>query len=92
MNAVMVPVAARLLRMWRKVDGRHQGDAAQALGVRQPTWSAYEAGKKTPRTPMALNLAALTNGAVPVEAWGKFESEEEAEALEAASTPSKEAS
>lgn len=80
----MVPVAARLLRMWRKAEGRKQGDVADELGVRQPTWSAYEAGRKTPRTPVALDLETLTKGAVPIGAWGKFETPEEAEAIEAA--------
>jgi DNA-binding XRE family transcriptional regulator len=69
----MAPVAARLLREWRKTDGRTQGQCARLLGVRQPTWSAYESGKKTPRTKLALKLAKLTGGAVPIEAWGKLE-------------------
>ena len=69
----MVPVAARLLRTWRKGAGKTQGDAAEALGVAQPTWSEYEKGKKTPRTMHALKLAALTEGAVPIESWGQLE-------------------
>lgn len=73
----MVPVAARLLRVWRKRSGRTQGQAAALLPVRQATWSEYETGRKTPRTTGALKLADITGDAVPIGQWGVFESEEE---------------
>jgi hypothetical protein len=33
--------------------------------------SEYETGKKTPRTLQALKIAEVTDGAVPVSAWGE---------------------
>lgn len=71
----MVPVASRLMQEWRKNAGKTQGEAADAISVRQPTWSEYESGRKTPRTTTALKIAELTEGAVPVTAWGEFEPE-----------------
>jgi transcriptional regulator with XRE-family HTH domain len=71
----MIPVAARLLRVWRKRAGKTQGQAADLLQVRQATWSEYESGRKTPRTTGALKLAEITEGAVPIEQWGQFESD-----------------
>jgi DNA-binding XRE family transcriptional regulator len=74
----MVPVAARLLRTWRRVADKTQGWCADELGVAQPTWSEYENGRKTPRTKHALKLVVMTCGAVPIEAWGQMETEEQA--------------
>lgn len=71
----MVPVASRLLKEWRQGAGKTQGEVAGALPVRQATWSEYESGRKTPRTTVALKIAELTDGAVPVTAWGEFEPE-----------------
>lgn len=75
----MIPVAARLLRVWRKRTGRTQGQAASELAtpVRQATWSEYESGRKTPRTTTALDMVTLTDGAVPIEQWGVEESDED---------------
>lgn len=75
----MVPVASRLLRVWRKKSGQTQEQAAKLLPVRQATWSDYENGRRTPRTTAALDLAKITDGAVPVEQWGLFETEEDHE-------------
>jgi len=77
----MVPVASRLLKEWRKDAGKTQGEAAAEIvgptgrPIRQATLSEYESGRKTPRTTTALNIAKLTDGAVPVSAWGEFEPE-----------------
>ncbi len=48
-----------------------QEAAAKRLEVRQATWSGYESGRQTPRTEKALEIATLTEGEVPVEAWVK---------------------
>lgn len=65
--------APELLKNWRKAAGLSQGEAAKQLDVRQPTWSDYEQGNKVPRTILAVKIAAMTSGAVPVESWGASE-------------------
>jgi len=67
--------ASRLLVDWRKEAGLTQGQCAERLGISQPTWSNYEHGLKVPRTVVAVKIATLTNGAVPVEAWGNQETD-----------------
>lgn len=67
--------APELLRDWRKAAGISQSEAAELIDVRQPTWSDYEQGRKVPRTILAVKIAALTGGAVPVESWGPEVSE-----------------
>ena len=63
--------APRLLKAWREDTAQiTQGKAAKQLGVSQPTWSDYEHGRKVPRTRVAVKIAAMTGGAVPVESWG----------------------
>jgi DNA-binding XRE family transcriptional regulator len=63
--------ASQLLSAWRRENKLSQGAAAEMLGVRQPTWSEYEIGRKIPRTTTALEIARMTGGAVPIEAWGE---------------------
>ncbi len=62
--------APELLREWRTKAGLSQEEAAKRLDVRQPTWSDYEKGRKAPRIALALKIASLTGGLVPVESWG----------------------
>lgn len=65
--------AGELLLAWRKRRKLTQEKAADLVGVRQATWSEYEHGKKIPRTRLALKIAKLTRGAVPVTAWADGE-------------------
>jgi DNA-binding XRE family transcriptional regulator len=65
------PLAAVQLKTWRtEVAKLSQGGAAELFDVRQPTYSDWENGRKTPRTVLALKIAAMTEGAVPIESWG----------------------
>ncbi len=61
--------APGLLKSWREAENLSQGEAAKLLEVSQPSWSDYEQGNKVPRTVLAVKIAALTKGAVPVESW-----------------------
>lgn len=61
--------APGLLKTWREVEDLTQGEAAKLLGVSQPSWSDYEQGRKIPRTVLAVKIAILTKGFVPVESW-----------------------
>jgi transcriptional regulator with XRE-family HTH domain len=63
--------AARLLSDWRKTAGLSQGEAAKRIGISQPVFSGYETGRNTPRTVRALKIAEITEGSVPVAAWGE---------------------
>lgn len=59
----------RLLKEWRASAGLSQVQAAELVGVRQPTWCAWETGKVTPHIEGALKIARVSGGVVPVEAW-----------------------
>jgi transcriptional regulator with XRE-family HTH domain len=64
-------LAAHLLPIWRQKRGLAQGSAAKLFGVTQPSLSEYESGKKTPRTKLALHIERVTDGEVPISAWGE---------------------
>lgn len=63
------------LAAWRKKTGRSQTECAATLGVRQPTWSEWEAGRKNPQIVHAVAIEKLSTdpetGApdVPVNSW-----------------------
>lgn len=61
--------APALMRRWRESKGITGKAAAKLAGVSQPAWSDWEAGKRIPRVDMAVRIADLTRGAVPVTAW-----------------------
>lgn len=61
------------LKKWREAEGLSQGEAGKRIDVSQPSWSDYEAGRKTPRTKLALKIADLTKGAVSVDMWAEDE-------------------
>lgn len=67
--------APGLLKNWREAENLTQGEAAKLLGVSQPSWSDYEQGNKIPRTVLAVRIATITKGAVPVESWTPAEGE-----------------
>jgi transcriptional regulator with XRE-family HTH domain len=60
---------SKLLAKWRKQEGKSQTLCAEAVGVRQVTWSEWEAGKKNPQIASAVAIEKLTDGAVPVLSW-----------------------
>ncbi len=61
-----------LLKGWREAREQTQKEGAKSLGVSQGALSEYENGK-APRLDVALKLARLTSGAVPVESWERLE-------------------
>lgn len=68
-----VPLASLQLKRWRTEVARlTQTAAAGIFDVQQPTYSEYETGRKTPRTVLALKMAEVTEGAVPVPSWGLY--------------------
>lgn len=61
------------LSAWRKSAGKSQTECAETLGVRQATWSEWEAGHRSPRIKHALAIAKMSGGAVPIEVWSGVE-------------------
>lgn len=64
----MIQNRARL-KEWREAQPLTQVAAAALLGVKQPVWSEWESGGRVPKLRFAVELARITNGAVPVEGW-----------------------
>ncbi|MCI4643408.1 MAG: helix-turn-helix domain-containing protein [Hyphomonadaceae bacterium] len=52
------------LKDWRKTSGLTGRDAAQRIGVAQPTWSQYENGFRRPSPEIAARIEALSSGQV----------------------------
>jgi transcriptional regulator with XRE-family HTH domain len=50
------------------MQGISQAKAAKLFGISQPAVSEYEGGK-TPRTDIAVTIACVTRGVVPVPSW-----------------------
>ena len=61
---------------WRKGRGLSQRDAARLAGVSQAAWNSYEDAESTscPGINAALEIARITDGAVPVEEWREADS------------------
>lgn len=57
------------LHEWRVVSGLSQRAAAELVGVSSVTWSDWERGRKQPRIRLALKIAEITDGVVPVTYW-----------------------
>jgi transcriptional regulator with XRE-family HTH domain len=73
--------AGEKLRAWRKSKGLNQTQAAQAVGVLQGSWSAWEFGTKRPSVEMLVRLEAITKGSrfrVKVADWVETEEERDA--------------
>jgi transcriptional regulator with XRE-family HTH domain len=70
----MVPNRPRL-REWREQHGLTQTAAAAVLGVQQPVWSEWESGGRIPKLRFAVELARITDGAVPVDGWVDVEND-----------------
>jgi hypothetical protein len=72
------PAAAKLLKEWREGTAGRVGEkltfaaAAARVGVEHPTWVGWENGRK-PGFEAALKIEGVTEGHVPVEAWGGFD-------------------
>lgn len=70
--------AAKRLKDWREGKAGRAGDkltfaaAAALVGVEHPTWIGWETGRK-PGFEAALQIERVTEGFVPVEAWGGFD-------------------
>jgi len=62
--------APELLQEWRKGRGLKQVAAAKLFGVSGAALSDWESGKKIARLRKAVEIAQVTDGAVPVESWG----------------------
>lgn len=58
-----------MLKAWRSSVGLSQMQAAELVGVRQPTLCAWERGKASPHVDGALRIERASEGAVPVESW-----------------------
>lgn len=59
----------RLLREWRAAQRLSQQELADLAGVMKGSIGQYEFGRVKPRIEAAMKIAAVTGGAVPVEAW-----------------------
>lgn len=59
----------QLLKAWREGANRKQTECAALVGVKQSTWSDWEAGRKSPQIKYAGRIEELSDGAVPVMAW-----------------------
>lgn len=57
------------LREWRKREGLKQSGAAARLGIKIPTLSRFETGKRTPSLSMAVRLSEQTG--IPVDRFVK---------------------
>lgn len=64
------PTGPGLLRQWRKTTGRSQERLAGELHVSQPALCEWEGGTRRPELPSAITLESLSEGAIPIEAWG----------------------
>lgn len=60
-------VGGALLRKWRQGEGMNQKEAAELVGIAQPSYSALETGKRPPTKPQAAKLATLTG--IDPAAW-----------------------
>lgn len=69
---------------WRHANGLTQREAARRAGLSQPAWQAYESGG-LPKTPAALSIERLTDGAVSVTDWAESEEERAVRRARAAS-------
>ena len=65
--------------IWRQAEGVGQAQLAEQLGIRQPTLSNLETGRKKPGLRLAVRIAELTSGAVPVHSWVESPSEVKSE-------------
>lgn len=63
------------LSAWRKAAEKSQTECAEAVGVRQATWSEWEAGHRSPRIKHALAIAKMSGGKVPITVWAEPEPE-----------------
>jgi len=61
---------------WRKAKGLTQRAAAALAGVSQAAWNSYEDDQSgsCPGITAALDIARVTEGAVPVEEWREADS------------------
>ena len=64
------PSAGARLKEWRAAAGRTLVAASSAVGVTHSSWCEWESGNRSPSLEKALAVEELTEGAVPVEAWG----------------------
>lgn len=60
-----------MLRDYIKEGGVDRAGFADALGITRGFLSLLEGGKRQPSLDLALRIARLTGGAVPVESWEK---------------------
>ncbi|SRR5258705_8911439 len=60
----------RLLRAWRLAHGVSQRRLTELLDVHRRTPHEWEWGAKIPSLTSAVRIDSLTEGNVPVEAWG----------------------
>lgn len=56
---------------WRKAHEKTQAEAARLFEVSQSALCEYEKGNKLPGVRVALRMARVTDGEVPVPSWGE---------------------
>ena len=64
------PSAGDRLKKWRSATNRTLVAASSAVGVTHSSWCEWESGNRSPSLEKALAIEELTEGAIPVEAWG----------------------
>lgn len=64
-----------LLRVWREGLELTRMSAASIMGVSPASYGDWEAGRKTPRTALAVRIARITSGLVPIGTWCPNEAE-----------------
>jgi transcriptional regulator with XRE-family HTH domain len=57
------------LDTYLKTRNIRQADFAELLGIKQATVSRLKCGRGKPSRTLAVNIARVTDGAVPVEIW-----------------------
>jgi transcriptional regulator with XRE-family HTH domain len=55
-----------MLRQWRVLTGKTQGEAGALVGVPQATWSRWESGVLIPSLATVKRIGALTDGSLTV--------------------------
>lgn len=55
-----------MLRQWRVLTGKTQGEAGALVGVPQATWSRWESGLLTPNLETVKRIGSVTEGTLTV--------------------------
>lgn len=58
------------LKLWRGSKTLSQAALAGEVGVGQSALAEWEAGRRRPELPHAIQIESITGGEVPFESWG----------------------